>query len=325
MLRPLDRDRRDGPLYPGSDRTLRDLIEPNHLLLQIEQAIDLAALAADLEQVYDQRRGRPAIHPEVVVRALLLAALYQVPSYRQLCARISENLAWRYFCHLTLDDPVFDHSTLSVFLDRIGPGGVQQLVDTLNASFADAGLVSSQLYVDSSLMPAAVRTAVLSPREAGLPPPERAGGIFVAREQVRGSPQELDQLRLLRYQDRMGQLPLPVHDSDARWKTIRGPAVLGYKEHLIVDRSGFILARRATGADVMDVAGCCRCSITSRSSRTVSLRTPATGTSPFAGRCAAGGSRRRFPWRRDRSPSVQPALSIMAITWSVLRAPASCP
>ena len=255
MLRPLDRTRRDGPLYPGSSRTLRELLEPTHLLLQIEEAIDLAALAGDLESFYDRGRGRPAIHPEVVLRALLLAAFYQVPSYRQLCARISENLAWRYFCHLTLDDPVFDHSTLSVFVERIGAEGVQSLLDRFTTSLAEAGLLSSRLYLDSSLLTAHVRTAVLSPRQEDAPLLTPEGEVFVAREQVPGSPPEPAQLRLLRYQDAKGHLPLPTHDRDARWQTIRKRVVLGYKEHLVVDRSGFILARRSTGADVTDVVG----------------------------------------------------------------------
>src|SRR5206468_6143827 len=105
--------------------------------------------AAHLEERYHQRLGRPAIHPEIVLRLLLLAALYQVPSYRALCDRLSENLAWRWFCHLTLDDPVPDHSTLSVFLDRVGAAGLQTVLETLNAGLAKAGLLSHHLYLDS--------------------------------------------------------------------------------------------------------------------------------------------------------------------------------
>lgn len=255
MLRPLDRARREGPLYPGADRRLRDLIDPKHLLIRIDTAFDFATLSAELEHAYVPERGRPAIPPEVVLRALLLAALYQVPSYRQLVERISENLAFRWFCHLTLDDPVVDHSTLSVFVSRVGRSGLEAVVERLNASLLAAGLLSTRLYLDSSLLPAAVQTSALSPRTSDDPPPEPEGEVFVTRTHETGSDEEPAQIQLRRYQDALGRLPLPLHDLDARWRTIRGRVVLGYAEHLIVDRSGFILARESTGADVTDAAG----------------------------------------------------------------------
>jgi transposase len=258
MLRRIDRSHRDGPLYPGSARTLRDCIDPRHLLLQIDTTFDFATLAAELDRHYHQRIGRPAIQPEVVLRALLLAAIYQVPSHRQLCARISENLAWRWFCFLGLDDPVFDHSTLSVFLSRVGAAGMGQVFDRLNEQLLAAGLLSRRVYLDSSLVPADVRTERLSPREPGDPPPtrqEEREGVWVTTEGQPGTETEPAQIVLRRFQDKAGRLPLPLHDPDARWRTIRGRTVLGYKEHLIADRSGFILAHDHTGADASDTAG----------------------------------------------------------------------
>jgi IS5 family transposase len=63
-------------------------------------------------------------------------------------------------------------------------------------------------------------------------------------------------LRFPRYQDPFGRLPLSAVDPDARWSRVgKRAAVLGYKEHLIVDPSGFILARRTTPADVSDTLG----------------------------------------------------------------------
>ena len=258
MLRPLDRTRRDGPLYPGSSRTLRDCLDPRHLLIQIDTAFDFRALTAHLDQLYHQRLGRPAIHPEVVLRALLLAAIYQVPSRRQLCARIGENLAWRWFCSLTLDDPVFDHSTLSVFLDRVGTSGLQEVFERLNDALLEAGLLSHRVYLDSSLLPANVRTASLHPRDPAAPAPQRReerDGVWTEITTQPGSASEPARLEVHRYQDKEGRLPLPLHDLDVRWRTIRGIPTLGFKDHVIVERGGFILAQRHTGADVSDVAG----------------------------------------------------------------------
>ena len=68
-------------------------------------------LVASLEEHYCPDFGRPAI-PEAMVRALLICSLYNIASFRRLCSAISENLAYRRFCFLTIDDPVFDHSTI---------------------------------------------------------------------------------------------------------------------------------------------------------------------------------------------------------------------
>ena len=69
MLEPLDRYRRDSTLFQFTDRSLRDFIDPEHLLIQIDEQLDLAKLVAPLEHHYCRDHGRPAIHPEVMVRA----------------------------------------------------------------------------------------------------------------------------------------------------------------------------------------------------------------------------------------------------------------
>lgn len=68
---------------------------------------------------------------------------------------------------------------------------------------------------------------------------------------------EPSRLQVSRYQDSTGGLPLSPVDPDARWRRPRSyrPAILGYKEHVIVDKSGFILARQVTPADVGDAEG----------------------------------------------------------------------
>ena len=41
----------------------------------------------------------------------------------RLCSAVSENIAFRWFCFLSIDDKVFDHSTTSYFIERIGNEG----------------------------------------------------------------------------------------------------------------------------------------------------------------------------------------------------------
>ena len=132
MTEPLDRSRRDSTLFQFTTRQLRDFIDPNHLLIRIDEQLDFAELVEPLEGCYCPDFGRPAIHPEMMARALLICSLYNIASFRRLCLAISKNIARRWVCFLTIDDPVFDHSSISHFIDRIGRDGFAAIFDGLN-------------------------------------------------------------------------------------------------------------------------------------------------------------------------------------------------
>ena len=62
MLEPLDRCRRDSTLFQFTTKRLRDFIDPNHLLIQIDEQMDFAKLVAPLEAAV-LSRFRPSRHP----------------------------------------------------------------------------------------------------------------------------------------------------------------------------------------------------------------------------------------------------------------------
>jgi len=66
-------------------------------LILIDERFDFARLVSPLEYRYCHDNGRPAIHPEVLIRALLISSLYDVTSSRRMCSAISENIAFRWF------------------------------------------------------------------------------------------------------------------------------------------------------------------------------------------------------------------------------------
>ena len=162
MLEPLDRYRRDSTLFQFTDKSLRDFIDPEHLLIQIDEQLDIAKLVAPLELHYCRGHGRPAIHPEVMVRALLICSLYSIASFRLLCSAISESIVFRWFCFLTIDDPVFDHSTISHFIEHIGREGFAEIFHDLNQELLLLVLLSREMYADSSLLRANVSSHRLS-------------------------------------------------------------------------------------------------------------------------------------------------------------------
>ena len=215
--------------------------------------MDFAKLVAPLEEYYCPDFGRPAIHPEVMVRALLICSLYNIASFRRLCSAISENIAYRLFCFLTIDDPVFDHSSISHFIDRIGRDGFGAVFDGLNGELLRMGLLSPEMYVDSSLVKANVISHDLSP--SGMTIEEfkeqavQVNGLFVIAETtVDDTGVEHEEARYFQKPD--GWLPLSAVDTDARWRTSRPgkPSGLHYQENVIVDLGGFIVSRGVTHA-----------------------------------------------------------------------------
>ena len=259
MLEPLDRFSRDSTLFQFTNRRLRDFIDPKHLFIQIDEQFDFAKLVEPLEDYYCRDNGRPAIHPEVLVRALLISALYNITSFRRLCSAISENIAFRWFCFLSIDDRVFDHSTISYFIERIGDEGFADIFDRFNEELLRLGLLSRQMYTDSSLVKANVGRHGLS--HSGMSVEEfrekavEENGLFVLRErQVDENGVESERVRY--FQDSRGRSPLNDADIDARWSTKKRNKRpdLNYKENIIVDSGGFIVgggphaAARGTGS-----------------------------------------------------------------------------
>ena len=63
--------------------------------------------------------GRPSIPPEQLLRALLLQVLYTVRSERLLMEELNDNLLFRWFVGLNMDDPVWHPTTFTKNRDRL--------------------------------------------------------------------------------------------------------------------------------------------------------------------------------------------------------------
>ena len=261
MIGPLDRSRRDPTLSQFTTRQLRDFIDPNHLLIRIDEQLDFAKLVEPLEDCYRPDFGRPAIHPEVMVRALLICSLYNIASFRRLCSAISENICYRWFCFLTIDDPVFDHSSISHFIDRIGRDGFAAIFDGLNDELLRLGMLSPEMYVDASLVKANVSEYDLAP--SGIDRGGVQGAGHQGKRPLRADPRppwmttvfNMRKYGTSRVQE--GRMLLNPVDTDARWRTTRAGKASGlqYQENVIVDLGGLILSRGVTHASGTGIEG----------------------------------------------------------------------
>ena len=137
--------------------------------------------------------------------------MYNISSFRRLSSVIAENIVYRWFCLLTIGDPVFDHSTISYFIERIGREGFSAIFHSLNEELLRLGLLSPEMYAVSSLVKANVHSRQLS--RSGL-----AVGEFRGRA-IEENEVEWEEARY--FQDSKGRLPLNLVDTNARWRTSR--------------------------------------------------------------------------------------------------------
>jgi transposase len=156
---------------------LEEMIPGDHLLRRLQQVIDFTFIDRLTGPLYSGT-GRPSVPPQVLVRMMLVGYLYGISSERRLCQEVHLNLAYRWFCGLSLEDKVPDHSTFSknrhgrfagtnlfreMFYDVVGQAQARGLVSGKHLSVdattvpADASLnslepiivpLSPQQYVD---------------------------------------------------------------------------------------------------------------------------------------------------------------------------------
>jgi len=57
--------------------------------------------------------GRPSLDPVLMIRMLIVGYVFAIRSERALCRDVRVNLAYRWFCGLSLEDKIPDHSAFS--------------------------------------------------------------------------------------------------------------------------------------------------------------------------------------------------------------------
>jgi transposase len=105
--------------------SVEDRVPASHPLRAVRTAaVDvLQVLSPRLTKLY-AASGRAAIPAEQLLRALLLWALYGVPSERRLLEELDYNLLFRWFAGLGIEDEVWPHTTFRMNRRRIIASGI---------------------------------------------------------------------------------------------------------------------------------------------------------------------------------------------------------
>ena len=85
---------------------LKSFIAEDHFLRKVDRVLEMSFVRDVTAACYAVGMGRSSIDPEVFFRMLLVAYLYNIISNRRLCEEVRYNLAYRWFCRLSLDDEV---------------------------------------------------------------------------------------------------------------------------------------------------------------------------------------------------------------------------
>src|SRR5471030_2662438 len=88
---------------------LADAVPDDHPIREIASVLDLKWVYAELAPHYS-RLGRPSVDPVLMLRMLIIGYVFAIRSERALCREVRVNLAYRWFCGLSIEDKIPDHS-----------------------------------------------------------------------------------------------------------------------------------------------------------------------------------------------------------------------
>src|SRR5438105_14604951 len=89
--------------------SLEEAVPDDHLVRKIAAVLDLSWVHAELAPHYPNN-GRPSIDPELMIRMLIVGYAFAIRSERALCREVQVNLAYRWFCELSIEANLLDHS-----------------------------------------------------------------------------------------------------------------------------------------------------------------------------------------------------------------------
>src|SRR6476659_3209685 len=144
-------NRDQGQLFYSFD--LDAAVPRDHLVREIAAVLDLSWVYDELAPHYPSI-GRPSIDPVLMIRMLILGYVFGIRSERALCGEVQVNLAYRWFCDLSIEDKLPDHSAFSrARNERFRDSDIfRRVFERVVAACIAAGLVGGEGFaVDASL------------------------------------------------------------------------------------------------------------------------------------------------------------------------------
>jgi transposase len=226
---------------------LDDIVPSNHRVREIAAVLDLSWVHGELAPYYSNL-GRPSIDPVLMIRMLVLGYVFAIRSERLLCREVQVNLAYRWFCDLSIEDKVPDHSAFSrARNERFRDSDIFRLVfERVVEACIAAGLVGGEGFaVDASLIAADANKQRSIPGKDWDKKRDPATASRAMREYLA----TLDDAAFGAASDVVPKFVSPS-DPAAQWTgAMRGPAFFAYADNYLIDvKFGIIMDVEASRA-----------------------------------------------------------------------------
>jgi transposase len=226
---------------------LDEVVPEDHPVREIAAVLDLSWVHSELVPYYP-RLGRPSIDPVLMIRMLIVGYVFAIRSERALCRDVRVNLAYRWFCGLSIEDKIPDHSVFSrARNERFRDSGIfRGVFERVVDACIGAGLVGGEGFaVDASLIVADAN------KQRSIPGLQWSKAID-AQVVSRAMKEYLATLDDAAFGAASEVTPKFVSRSDpaAQWTgAMRGPAFFAYSDNYLIDvKFGIIMDVEASRA-----------------------------------------------------------------------------
>src|SRR5437762_8435530 len=226
---------------------LDEVVPDDHLVREIAAVLDLSWVHRELAAYYP-RLGRPSIDPELMIRMLIVGYAFAIRSERMLCREVKVNMAYRWFCGLSIEDSIPDHSAFSrARHERFREGDIfRRVFERVVEACIAAGLVGGEGFaVDASLIVADAN------KQRSIPGSEwpKACDPKTANRAVKEYLATLDDAAFGTASEVTPKFVSPS-DPAAQWTgAMRGPAFFAYADNYLIDvKFGIIMDVQASRA-----------------------------------------------------------------------------
>ena len=168
--------------------TMESLVPRNHLVRQLDAALDFEFIRDEVRHLYCADNGRPAVDPVLLFKMMFIGYLFGIPSERRLVKEIQVNVAYRWFLGLNLTDSIPDASTLSQNRRRRfnGTAVFQNIFDNIVEQAMAQGLVGGKaLFTDSTHLQASANKGQFDQIELAVSPSAYLAQVDAAVEEDR--------------------------------------------------------------------------------------------------------------------------------------------
>jgi len=226
---------------------LEEAVPDDHVVRQVAAVLDLSWVYSELAPFYP-KIGRPSIDPVLMIRMLVIGYVFAIRSERALCRDVQVNLAYRWFCTLSIEDKIPDHSAFSrARHERFRDSDIfRRVFERVVEACIAAGLVGGEGFaVDASLIAADAN------KQRSIPGPEwqKPADPTTASRAVKEYLATLDDAAFGAASEVKPKFVSPS-DPAAQWTgAMRGPAFFAYTDNYLIDvKCGIIVDVEASRA-----------------------------------------------------------------------------